>query len=503
MSSRSDLKASHVNRQIAWIGLASTIVSLLDIVGILIIVKFWVSPEQYGTASLAITLFPVLDLATDMGLSSAVIQRDDHTPEIISTVFWLNVGMSLVMFGGLTVAAPALAHFQGEKIVASLLLAYGSKLLFQNVYFIPWSMMKRELRFKELSVLRIIANLAEFGGKIGFAAAGFEIWCFVLGPMCRVLITGIGVQIMHPWRPRFVLRVREARDYFKFGLKTSISQILFQLYTNVDYQVVAYYFGTAAVGFYKIAYELVLEPVRIISDVVVQVAFPLFARLRHKRAQLVEQFIAFTRQNLVVVIPFLILILLSADDLLYVLFEPKWTPAATAARVLCAVGVFRALSFVVPPLLDGIGYPGTTLIYTAVASIVLPACYVGFAWGLGDRLGFLSVAVAWAIGYPIAFGVLVWLAMRRIGLHGVEYLRRVMGIPLCALGALACGAGARWLLPAGWPHGARLAAVATVTLGVLAVLLGFFQGINPRSIRRALSEAPPPIDTENAPPPVV
>ncbi|MCC6997087.1 MAG: oligosaccharide flippase family protein [Deltaproteobacteria bacterium] len=497
MSSRSDLPSSHVNRQIAWIGFASTVVSLLDIVAIALIVKFWVSPEQYGTATLAISLFPVLDLATDMGLSSAVIQRDDNTPEVVSTVFWLNLAMSVVMFGMLSGAAPALARLQGQTVIGTMLLAYGTKLLFQNVYFIPHAMMKRELRFKELSVIRIIANLVEFVAKISFAFAGFELWCFVLGPMCRVLTTGIGVQLRHPWRPRAALKLRAAGDYFKFGVKTSLSQILFQVYTNVDYQVVAYYFGAKANGLYRLAYELVLEPVRIISDVVAQVAFPLFARLRTRRAALVEQFIAFTRQNLVVVIPFLSLVMLVGEDLLYLIFGPKWTAAATAARVLCAVGVFRALSFVVPPLLDGIGYPGTTLIYTAVASVVLPAAYVGFAWVLGDRFGFLSVAMAWAVGYPIAFGVLVWLAMRRIGLHGIEYLRRVIGIPLCAFAALAVGAGVRWLVPfASVGHAGRLAIVGAATLGVLGVLLAYFQGISPRSIRRSMSDAPPVIEED-------
>ena len=98
--------------------------------------------------------------------------------------------------------APLVATVYGHAIIGWMLIVYGTKLLLQNVYFIPVAMMKRELRFKELSVIRIIANLAEFVGKIGFAAAGFGIWCFVLGPLCRVLVTGIGAQIRHPWRPQ-------------------------------------------------------------------------------------------------------------------------------------------------------------------------------------------------------------------------------------------------------------------------------------------------------------
>ena len=61
------------------------------------------------------------------------------------------------------------------------------------------------------------------------------------------------------WRPRFVLHIREALDWFAFGMKTSAHKILFQLYTNADYQVVGYYFGSVANGYYRLAYDVVLD----------------------------------------------------------------------------------------------------------------------------------------------------------------------------------------------------------------------------------------------------
>ncbi len=488
-----------VARGIMWIGLASTLVGALDIVALVVVLKFWVSRSDYGIAAAVITLFPILDLATDMGLSSAVIQKDDHTPEVISTVWWLNLGMSFVLFGLLAIVAPILAHVQGQPIIQWLLIAYGGKLIFQNVYTIPGAMMKRELRFKELSIIRVIANVGEFCGKIGFAWMGLSIWCFVLGPLVRVLITGIGIQLRHPWWPKRVLKLRDAGDYFKYGMKTSASQILFYFYTNIDYQVVLYYFGPAANGLYKMAYELVLEPVRIISNVVVDVAFPLFSRLRNKRALLVEQFVAFTRQNLVIVMPYLALVVLIAEEMLHVFFGPEWVAAAGAARILCIVGIFRALSYVVPPLLDGIGYPTTTLKYTLTASVVLPGLYIVCAWLLGDRYGYVSVAIAWAIGYPIAFAVLAFLALHRIGLYGIEYLRRVMGIPACVAGATLVGWIARYFTD-GMKPGPRLAIVGGAMGVVLIVLLDYFQGISFRKLFRNMkSDQPPP---PAAPPPV-
>jgi O-antigen/teichoic acid export membrane protein len=474
-----------VNRGLAWVGLASSSVGLLDAVGLFIVLGIWISPGEYGIAALAITLFPVLDRATDLGLSAAVIQRDDHTEGKISTVFWLNVVMSILIFLALWLGiGPGLASFHGHQIVADLLTVYGFKLLWQNVYFMPWALMTKDLRFKELSVVRIFANIAEFAGKIGFAAAGFGIWCFVAGPLCRVFVSGVGIQICRPWRPRFVFRPREAWAWFMFGLKASGSKVLFYLYTNVDYQIVGYYFGDVANGLYRLAYELVLEPCRVISDVIIAIAFPTFSKLKHHKDRVIEQFIAFTRMNLVVMIGFLGAIFLACEDII-LLWNPEYIDAVAATRILCFVGVLRALSFVVPPLLDGLGRPSLTLIYTSVAAVVIPTFFILGAELFGDELQELSVALAWAVGYPIAFVVLFWMALVLLELPIGAYLKRSAGIPALALVAMGAAAGVRYFIEPLHPV-VRLVGTAGTMVAVFFVLLALFEGISPRSVMRAI-----------------
>ena len=492
MSEQKRLDTS-VNRGLAWIGIASSLVGVLDLLAILIILNTWVSKAEYGIATMCIWIFPILDQATDLGLSSAVIQKDDHSESKISTVFWINLGTASVLFVLLLIIAPIVGTQIGYPIVGWMLVVYGTKLLFQNLYFIPVAMMKRELRFKELSVIRVIANLAEFFGKIGFAAAGFGIWCFVLGPMCRVFVTGVGAQMRHPWRPKMILRISEAKEYISFGLKTSASQILFYFYTNVDYPIVGAFFGKEALGLYRLAFEVVLEPVRMISNVIVDIAFPAFARLRHTKDRLIAQFVSFTRLNLITVMTYSAIVLVAAEDVISVIF-PGYVGAEPAIRILCIVAVLRAVSFVVPPLLDGVGRPERTFKYTLTAAVALPLSYIGGAWLLGPSLGFVSVAVAWAIGYPIAFAVLVFMATATLEWSVMKYLRSVSGVAACMVAAGIVAFGTHRLL-GGLPPWARLSITAGVVVLVTGLLLAYTQGISLRTAKRALSAdspSPPP-----------
>lgn len=491
--------ASSLNRGLAWIGVASSLVAILDLVALLIILNNWVDEKEYGIVALAGWIYPILDQATDLGLSAAVVQRDDHDDAKISTVFWINLMTAGSLFVVLLAFAPPLmSAIYGYEVIGWLLVAYGTKLLWQNLYFIPVSMMRRELRFKELSIIRIFANVAEFAGKVGFAWAGFGIWCFILGPLCRVLVTGVGAQICHPWRPKLIFRFQEAREYVTFGLQSSGSQILYHFYTNIHLPIVGAFFGVTAAGYYRLASEIVLEPIKMISNVIVDIAFPAFARLRHARDRLIKQLVSFTKLNLITVMAYSAVVFVAADDVIGALFpdygvsppgHPEIAPATDAMRLMAAVAILRSVALMIPPLLDGMGYPNRTFVYTLTASIAMPLAFVLSALVLGPELNYLSVAVGWAIGYPVAFAVLIWLAAYTLRWSVWAYVREVGGVALCMLGATAIGLGSH-TLTSDIPAGLRLLLTSIVIVGATGLLLAYTQGLSLRTAKRALQGDP-------------
>ncbi len=482
--------STKVNRGVAWAASAQAVIAVADLVSMMIV--YAVVPQgALGIAATAVTFYTMLDTAADLGVTSALIQRDDHTPERVSTVFWFNMLISTGLFVVVLIGAPLYARLQGNSIIAWLFIAYGGKLIWQNVYAIPFAMLRRELRFSDIAVARVLAHVSESTARVVFALTMDPVWCLTLAALTRAFVFGVIMQIRHPFVPKLVFRPREVIHYIRFGLRTGASQVLYQFYTNVDYAVVHYYFGDVANGIYYAAYYIILEPVKTIANVIIDVAFPTFARLRNDRRALVEQFIRFTRLNLIAVLPFVVLVFLIIPEYLRVFTtHNNWGPkeielCVQAARILCFVAVLRALGFVGPPLLDGIGYPERTLRYMVIASVAVPTMYVVGANVLGDRLGFLSVAVAWAVGYPLAFVVLCYLVVRAVDLPLGAYLRGAWGIIGCCLAGLAVGY-ATTLALAHTGDVIRLLAVTIASLGTIALLLAKWQRITPAFIKTAL-----------------
>ena len=126
-----------------------------------------------------------------------------------------------------------------------------------------------------------------------------------------------------------------------------------------------------------------------------------------------------------------------------------------------------------------------TLRYMTAASIAVPLTFVLFANLLGDRLGLRAVAVAWAVGYPLAFAVLSYLVVQSIRLPVRDYLRAIWTVAVCAGVGFALGLGVS-LVTRGLGDGVRFAAMTVASLGGMFGLLAVWQGVTPRSIAAAI-----------------
>jgi O-antigen/teichoic acid export membrane protein len=447
-----------VNRRVAratsFVAAATTLLGVFDLISTLICIRLWVTTADFGAATLAIALFPIVDRLGGGKLGDVLVR--DRDAEAEATVFWLALAVGAIALGALTLARPLIALLV-QPLGASLVAAYATRLVIQSSSVVPEARLRRELRFGELSTIRVIAGLVETATKLGFAAAGAHVWCFALGPIANTIVTSAGVQLREPWRPRWHFDRARARVAAKFAAALSTGELMYYAYTSADYLVVGACFGDAAVGAYRLAYELVLDVVKLVSSITADVAYPVFAAGGDIAASLIR----FTRQNALALAPILAFIGLEADVLLRALYGPLPAIAATASRILCAVGALRIASFVIPPMLAGIGQARRVLAYHAIALVVMPAAFA-IAGAIGSD--FTAVAWGWAAGYPIAFAALLAMALPVARVTLLRYASSLGRIAVCAALALGGGYVARVAIGNAFAVAAAIVAVYAITI---------------------------------------
>jgi hypothetical protein len=117
--------------------------------------------------------------------------------------------------------------------------------------------------------------------------------------------------------------------------------------------------------------------------------------------------------------------------------------------------------------------------------------YVIGAQTLGDSIGPLSVAVAWATFYPLAFALLGYLVVRTISLPLGRYIRESWGIIACASIAWAVGFTIQ-AVAGGLEPWIRMVVCAIAAMGAMLVLLDKWQGFSFRTMKAALAGDKPP-----------
>lgn len=484
----------NIRRGTAWVGIASGLSGVLDLITTVTCLWLWLSPAELGVATLAGAMLPILERFAGLGMTAAMVRQDDGDRRALSTMLWLAVTSSCAVLAAVIVAGPSIAGVFGEPILASLLIGYGAKLVLQTAHAVPEALMRRALRFDALTRVRIVASLADALAKLVAAYLGahrwpdLRIWCFVIGPLVNSAVTSIGIQLCRPWRPLFAFDRGIAARALRYGVQVSAGELLYFIYTNADYLVIGRVWGNAAVGAYRLAYELVLDVVRLVSLVTAEVALPAFARLRADRRRAGALLIQLTRQNTIALVPVVVFLAVGADDLLAVLYPPLGPAATAAARILCLVGALRMISFVLPAMLVGLGVAGDALVYHALAAILMPAAFSAAAWLAPDH-GYVAVAWGWAIAYPIAFAVLLGRSLVRCHVTLASYLRGLVGVLGCGAGAAIAGTLVHELP---LPPLARLLAVAIAVLAAYLALLARIERVTPRSIWRAVRGARDP-----------
>ncbi|MCE9574074.1 MAG: oligosaccharide flippase family protein [Deltaproteobacteria bacterium] len=481
--------SAHVDRSTAWIGAASVVSGILDALSTILVLWLGVTTGELGAATIAVALFPIIDRLGGIGLISAAVKQPEIDQASLSTICWLGVIAATAMTGALAIGRVAVGPYLPDPIVATLLVAYSARLIPRQFSAVSEALLKRDLRYRELAMVKIVASIAEIVVKLGAAYLAnywgreLAIWCFVLAPIATALTTTVGTLLYLPWRPHFQFRRDVARRAIHFTAAVSGGEMLYYAYTSADYLVIGWRFGWEAVGVYRLAYELVLDVVRMLSLVTAEVAFPTFARLASQPGRVAEHLVRFTRQNLIVLAPFLVYVGIEADDLLALLFGHLPAEAATVARILCIVGALRTLGFILPSLLAGVGRPSRVLVYNAIATVVLPLAFL-IATHIAPGAGFVSVAWAWAVGYPIAFGALLVMALPSAGVSMRRYFGALGGITGCAIGALVAAGIARLLLPD--VALVRVLVEAPIVLFAFAGALWRVEGVSIAAIVRSL-----------------
>ena len=136
-------------------------------------------PRDFGLVGMVTAFTGILTLFRDFGLSSAAIQRTHVTDEQISTLFWINIFVGMLL-GLLAVSgAPIIAAFYHEPRLVGVTAVLALGFVFNAAGVQHSVLLQRQMRFTALAVINTVGLIAGTAIGIGGARAGYGYWALV------------------------------------------------------------------------------------------------------------------------------------------------------------------------------------------------------------------------------------------------------------------------------------------------------------------------------------
>lgn len=353
-----------------------------------IILARLLTPEDYGLIGMVMAIVAIAQGITDIGLGSAIVQRQNITDDHMSTVFFMNMGLSLVLTMALFFAAPLVASFydQPELLLISKVLSI--YFLLNGTTLVQKAKFSKELRVHIVTQSNVISAI--LSGLIGVALAynGFGVWALIVQTLLKAGIYSIIIWIRSKWRPSLIFKKTSLIELWSFGFNLFLSNMIYAFGSRLNVLVIGKMFSASVLGLFTRADSLNKFIIKYSSGSLSAISFPALSAIQDnsekfkRNALLMINLAAFAAFGLCGVM------YLIAEPLIIGLLTEKWRGAIPIFKILCLSVYVFPISAISLSTITAMGNSSIHLKLTLIKySITITGMILGFY--LGGLNGYL------------------------------------------------------------------------------------------------------------------
>ncbi len=394
------------------------------------------TPADFGMIGFATLVIAHLSVLQNLGLGAAVIQRKGDAEDAAQTVFVINLVLGAVATALTILVAPLVAAFFDEPLVTPLLRVLAFSFILESVGSMHEVLLHKNLAFRRKLIPDVGRAVVQGGVAIASAATGLGVWALVWGQLAGIIAYVILIWAVSPWRPTYRFHRRLVRPLARFGLPLVLTEILYAVWSNLDYVIVGRMLGDAALGIYTLAYRLPELLIQSVWRVLANAVFPIFSRIQDDAEALSRGFLATIRYTQIVIVPLSVGMFLTAEPAVEFFFGDQWGGAVPVLRIMAIFSLIGSIGVNVGDVYKAIGRSDILAKLSVIElGTLLPALLYGAKFGI--------IGIAWAHAAVATIDTIVRLVVARFVI-GIS-LRDVARQLIPSFGASA------WLIAATLP----------------------------------------------------
>jgi O-antigen/teichoic acid export membrane protein len=464
---------------LAWQSVLTLVTQVTRTVSSLVLVHL-LTPRDYGLAGMALMFTVLFDYFSELGLSSALVQRQSLSEADRSTVFWSNVAMGILLTAvGISISG-TIAQFFHQPQLRAMFMVLATTFFITSLGITQAALIHRAMDFRAFSIRMMLGTACGAATAIAVAASGGGAWALIAQQVAFASVSTVLLWLLSDWRPRMIYSRTSLRKLGGLGANVLGANILDFIHRNTDTLLIGRFLGSASLGIYNVSYTVILFPIGRLMLPVQETLFPALSRLQADRARIGQLWLRAVRGITALILPAMLGLIVVAPDFVDVVLGRRWHAATPIVRILALVTIAFTLSGVATRVLLALDRSRLTLYLSVVNTVLAVVAFsVGLRWGL---VGVASCYAAVAIPVQIAF---VLFTSRAVGLSVRAFVRNIAGLAEAScLMAIACWTCRESLIAAGVPAALRLVVVVGVGVGVYVPAVAWRSRATLEEVRR-------------------
>ena len=406
----------------SWSAIARVVIQLSALVASTVVARR-VPPYAFGIVGMATLATGLISLFRDLGIASAVIQKRDLNQHLLSSLFWVSLAIGFAGAAVCFLSAPLAARLFREQAVVPVVRVLSISFLIGGFTNMHSALLNRSMIFKKISLIDISSSILGLGVTVTLACLHVGVWSLVAGSLTNSVVSSMLLWVSSEWRPSFFFSVMEVRSVMNFGLNLSAFNILNYFARNSDNAIVGRYLGSTSLGFYQLAYNIMLFPVQGIAQVLSQVMFPAFSEIQHDNERFRRIYLRVCSSIALITFPLMTGAAILAQPLIRTVYGPRWVNVIPVLVILAPVGLVQSMVTTTGLLYTAKGRTDLMFKMGGATSVLYVISFVvGLPWGIQGV----------ALSYSTCVGLLLlpslYISFRLIDLRLIDLWHALKGI---------------------------------------------------------------------------
>ncbi|WP_029905234.1 lipopolysaccharide biosynthesis protein [Prevotella sp. 10(H)] len=351
-----------------------------------------ISKEDIGTVNLLAIFTIISGLLQDSGFSSALVRKKEVHPDEYTSVFYINITISFILYFILFICAPFIGSFYDKPVLTDL-----SRFIFLGFVFNAFAVVQnvnliREMNFKLNTRITLFAWCISGLIAIYMAYNGYGIWSMAAQQVIQSFLRCLLLWLFVRWRPNGHFSFQRIKEMSRYSINLLLSSLFGQICNNISPLIIGKKFSLSQVATYTQGLKLTNIPQSVISDGMKSVAYPLLSKIGEDKERGKRAYRKVIRITSFISFPVAAMLIVTANPIVSIYLTEEWTDVIPILQILAVGGSFLPFFGLISSLLQYEGRSGMLLKIEACKNIlILVAIAIGIQFGIQGLVAGLSI----------------------------------------------------------------------------------------------------------------